>query len=249
MKIQYCSDLHLEFRENKEFLKSNPLQPKGEILLLAGDIVPFAVMDKHADFFDYVADNFETTYWVPGNHEYYHSDISNKSGHLNEKIRNNVFLVNNLSVKYPDIKIVFSTLWTKISPTHQWSIQQSISDFQVIRHQANPFTPFLYNQLYEQSLQFLRTEVNQEKAIIVTHHVPTFMNYPDKYRGSLLNEAFAVDLHDFIETSTLEYWLFGHHHTFVQGFSMGKTKLITNQLGYVKYNEHRLFKCDASIDL
>ncbi len=249
MKIQYCSDLHLEFRENKEFLRSNPLQPKGDILLLAGDIVPFAIMHKHADFFDHIADHFETTYWIPGNHEYYHSNIADRSSQLNEKIRNNVFLVNNLAVKLPEVKLIFSTLWSKISPVNQWAIQQGISDFQVIRHNGNPFTPFHFNQLHEECLQFLQKEVNQENSIIITHHVPTFLNYPDKYKGDSLNEAFAVELHDFIEPSGIEYWLFGHHHQNIPDFSLGTTKMITNQLGYVKYKEDAGFDINKIIEI
>ena len=99
MIIQYCSDLHLEFSQNKKFIAKHPLIPRGDMLLLAGDIVPFTEIEEQADFFNYIADNFKITYWVPGNHEYYHSNILYRSGTIKEAIRSNVFLVNNYAVQ------------------------------------------------------------------------------------------------------------------------------------------------------
>ena len=38
MKIQYASDLHLEFADNYRFVNSIPFKVMGEVLVLAGDI-------------------------------------------------------------------------------------------------------------------------------------------------------------------------------------------------------------------
>jgi hypothetical protein len=84
---------------------------------------------------------------------------------------------------------------------------------------------------------------------IFTHHCPTFLNYPEQYKGDVLNEAFAVELHDLIESSNIACWVYGHHHTNTPEFTIGKTKLITNQLGYVQRNEHQLFEPNKVIEI
>jgi len=252
MKIQYCSDLHLEFPENKALLKTNPLVPVGDVLLLAGDIVPFAVMDKHKDFFDYVADNFRFTYWIPGNHEYYHSDITQRSGTFSENIRSNVVLLNNQSVIHEKTRFVFSTLWSRINPAYQFQIERSMSDFHVIKYNGYRFSVDRFNQLHSDCMAFIKPELEQAydgTTIVVSHHMPTFMNYPPKFKGDILNEAFAVELFGLIETEHPEYWIYGHTHGNTPDFEIDTTKLLTNQLGYVKYNEHAAFRNSVSINL
>ncbi|MFN8438107.1 MAG: metallophosphoesterase [Cytophagales bacterium] len=250
--IQFASDLHIEFPTNKEYLKLHPLQPLGEVLVLAGDIVPFAVMDKYKYFFSFLADNFETTYWLTGNHEYYHFDIAEKSGVLYEAIRSNVFLVNNTSVVHENVKLIFSTLWSKINPANQWQIERNMNDFHLIKHKGYRLSSEQYNQLHEESLAFIQNELKmviEEKIAVFTHHCPTFLNYPEQYKGDVLNEAFAVELHDLIESSNIACWVYGHHHTNTPEFTIGNTKLITNQLGYVQRNEHQLFEPNKVIEM
>ena len=228
MKIQYCSDLHIEFPENKNFLKQFPIEPVGEILLLAGDIVPFAVIDKHKDFFNYVSDHFQTTYWIPGNHEYYYFDAATKCGIWNEKIRSNVFLVNNTAILYNDARFIFSTLWSKINPAKQWYIEKAMNDFQVIKYNGFRLSINRFNELHQECLQFLKQVPplsNNSKTVVITHHVPTFFNYPEQYRNSDLNEAFAVELYDFIERSNMPYWIYGHHHCNIPDFKIGNTQI------------------------
>lgn len=244
MRLQYCSDLHLEFRENKKWLSQNPLQPEAPVLVLAGDIIPFHELNKHQDFFDELSTNFEMTYWIPGNHEYYHGDIAERSGSFTEKIRGNVLLVNNQMVVHDGIKLVFSTLWSKISPAGEWNIERSLNDFQVIRNGDRFFSVEDVNRLHEEGMHFLQAALSKDdglKTVVVTHHAPTFLHYPPKYKMSELNEAFATELCDFIERCGAKAWIYGHTHYNTADFKIGETLMTTNQLGYVKLGEHKEF--------
>jgi len=242
--IQYCSDLHLEMPLNAQFMTKYPLQVSGTILILAGDIVPFALMDQHQDFFDLVSANYEQVYWVPGNHEYYHSDIAQRSGIVHEQIRSNVRLVNNVSVLHGAVELIFSTLWSNINPVYEWQIERAMSDFHLIKYNGCRYSIPVYNELHKQCLEFIQQTLAVSEAkykVVVTHHVPTFMNYPPKYKGDILNQAFVTELHDFIASSDVLAWIYGHHHSNVVDFKIGSTTLRTNQLGYVKHGEHTSF--------
>ena len=67
MKIQYCSDLHLEFEQNRKYIINKPLSVCGDLLILAGDIVPLHDEFFGNSFFSFIADNYKQVFWVPGN--------------------------------------------------------------------------------------------------------------------------------------------------------------------------------------
>lgn len=253
MLIQYCSDLHLEFQENRDYLALNPIAAVGDILVLAGDIVPFNKLEAFNDFFDDLSRRFQQTYWVPGNHEYYYYDLGMRNGTINIKIRDNVSLVNDYSVIHQDVRLVFSTLWTAISPESAASICRRMNDFRIIGFGDWTFSPADANALHQQSLEFIRAclldQASATKNVVVSHHVPTYRHYPQQYAGDVLNEAFATDLDQFIEEHAPSAWIFGHHHCNVADFKIGETRMLTNQLGYVARNEHFSYRADAVIEL
>jgi predicted phosphohydrolase len=237
MKIQYASDLHLEFPENTWFLIDNPIVPKADILLLAGDIVTFVHQEKADWFFDYVSKNFKQTYWVPGNHEYYHSDINRHIGMFNVPIRKNVHLVNNISIKHDDVNFIFSTLWTKIHEVNMFRIERGMSDYHVIRDGDEILHPRKTTLFFEENIAFITSELKRlqdEKTVVVTHHIPTLMNYPEQFKGDALMEGFAVELFDMIEELKPNAWIYGHSHHSKPKFQIEETILLNNALGYVR---------------
>ena len=162
------------------------------------------------------------------------------------------FLVNNTSAILDNVKIVFSTLWSEIGKLNQGIIQQRISDFHVIKYKNKRFLPDHFNELHRESLKFLKSEIEMtfpEKIVVVTHHVPVLLNYPKQYKNDILNEAFVVDLYDLIDKNKIDYWIYGHHHVNVEEFSIGETKMLTNQLGYLRCDENKYFANNKIINI
>ena len=161
MRVQYCSDLHLEFGHNRNFLSTNPLKVCGDILILAGDIIPLHDEYLNDSFFRFASKNYRQVFWVPGNHEYYYNDISDYGTSFRFTIYENIEVLNNVELEYDGVNFVFSTLWSKISEKNEKYIEQNVSDFECITNKGKKFKVADFNRLHTESLEFVKQSLAQ----------------------------------------------------------------------------------------
>ena len=254
MRIQYASDLHLEFRENWRILRQEePMDIRGDILVLAGDI-GYLGDDNYRihPFWDWASDNFSQVIVALGNHEFYkYYDLSTMHDGLVGETRPNVHYYYNKVVRIEDVDIIISTLWANIRLEDASITERSVSDFHRILHGENLLTYTDFNREHQHCLEFIKKSVSESDArykIVVTHHVPSFQLMSPEFIGSRINGAFTVELADYIETSSIDYWIYGHSHRNIDK-TIGATRCVCNQFGYAFHNEHLTFDREKVIEL
>lgn len=241
MKIQYCSDLHLEYPENSLWLESNPLIPKGDILLIGGDTHHLGAGFKDLAFWDIVSEQFEMVFIIPGNHEFYTGYDCSLGLEMDFELalRDNVFVLNNTSRIVGGVEFIFTTLWSKIEKQAK-AVFASMYDFKQIKFHGKRLTINQYNLLFESSWAFLSKQISREsdhKKVVLTHHLPSKLCNVEKFKNSPINEGFCVELTEEIMASDVSHWIYGHSHGNKAPFQIGGTQMLTNQLGYVAYSE------------
>ena len=245
MKIQYASDLHLEVKSNSKYLEKNPLRVSGDILILAGDIHVFNEEDfMENPFWDWASQNYKQVICSFGNHEFYNGyDLSTLKDGFKYKIRDNVYYYYNCVIKIGDIDIIVSTLWSYIHNEYKEDCQFSVNDFKLIKYGNDYLTTDLFNKEHKKCFEFIKKAVKKSKAkekIIVTHHVPSNLLTAKPFLGTSINEAFTVDLTDYLKKCGANYWIYGHSHRNIESI-IGKTNCLCNQLGYVMSAENTTF--------
>lgn len=253
IKIQYASDLHLEFAENSHFLKENPIKPIGDVLVLAGDTGYLGDQNYSVHpFWDWASDNFKQVIVCLGNHEFYkYYDLASLADGTDVAIRPNVHYYYNKVVHVEDVDIIISTLWSHIDAHNAFMTERRVSDFHRIMYHDNMLDWQHFNSEHTRCLQFIKEAVGKSQArkkVVVSHHVPSFSLMSPEFDGSAINGAFTVELSDYIEHSGIDCWIYGHSHRNINKL-IGNTWCVCNQLGYVSHNEHTDFKDDAVIEL
>lgn len=246
MRIQYASDLHLEYADNWRVLRRDaPMNVCGDILVLAGDIgyLGDGNFQTHP-FWNWASENFHQVIVALGNHEFYKCyDLASMQDGIVGEIRPNVHFYYNAVVHLQDIDLIISTLWGNIELEDAYITEHSVADFRRILYGEDILTFSDFNREHRRCIDFIQKSVAQSVAVrkvVVTHHVPSSQLIAPEFQGSRINGAFTAELTDYIKTSGIDYWIYGHSHRNIDK-TIGSTHCVCNQFGYAFYNEHLTF--------
>ena len=255
MKIQIISDLHLDFEENRNWLRDNPIIPLGDVLLIAGDVISDKYTQFATEFYVSVADKFPLIITTMGNHEYYGTYLNYAYPNYEKWEGKNILKLNNAVYIHQGVKFIVSTLWSRVSPENKAIIKNKLNDYHQIKSQNQEKINISVddtNNLHRQSLAFITEELEKPfegKIVIMTHHIPSFESVSLDRRFSKLREAFASNLDDLIKDNPqINLWVHGHAHDFSK-IKLYNTIIARNPLGYIFKEEHNDFRRDFVVEV
>lgn len=253
ISIQIYSDLHLELT------KSIPkITPKSPYLFLAGDITRFS-HPSFGEFLTYCNDNWEKTFYVFGNHDYWNTNSyiqkikRQVKEYLQDRKLTNIYILDNEFVSLNDEIIVLgSTFWTQSPFITGYEARMYINDYNMIRVKREithprpvELEPRDVNQMYfEDSSKIYEVlninELTKDKKVIVMTHFPpqqSGTSHP-KYnlQGKMMKNYFSHPngtIKEFDNHSNILCWISGHTHYSYNFTSPEGVRLISNQMGYI----------------
>ena len=235
MKIITYSDLHLEFGMNFKL----PTNSDADLMILAGDIITFrnlAVLDK------FLMRWKKPVLFVAGNHEYYTKtpmfEENERFKSWLEKMHPNVTFLQDEAITIDGVHFFGGTMWTNFNGGNKAAMHnawQGMNDYRVIYTKPqtilDPMDTIIWHDAYvKKLLEWFERDLTGAR-VVISHHAPV-VNPNTQYADSPLMPAFnSLDMLPIIEKYQPRLWVYGHTHE-CDNQMVGKTQVISNQLGY-----------------
>lgn len=245
------SDWHIEFWGDspskcvrlldRYVLPPSELDPSST-LLMAGDFMPFRYcrMPKTRAILDQIAGRFKQVYMVPGNHEYWHGDISDLPP---------------LEMEYQNIKwspespeIIGRTLWTNFrnaNPLVMNACRVGMKDCDLIKDGNGELTPD--DILYINTQDHIAISMSAA-PVVLTHHAPCERSIDPKFKNSPVNDAYYSDYSALIAVNKPKLWVHGHIHAACD-YMLYDTRIICNPYGYHAYESQTGYNKNLFVEL
>ncbi len=242
MRINYFSDIHLEFGF------AEPPDTDADIIVAAGDIGVYEQGVQWLQALD------KPVIYVAGNHEFYAYPYHETLALLQKKSANTQvhFLENEVFI-FEDVRFIGCSLWADLfiegAETAE-ALAHNLNDFRKIRYEGGIFNPEQFSALHAKSKAWLTSELAKPfkgKTIVVTHHAPTHWSWYDSpYRIKKL--AYCNDLKELFHEYEISIWFHGHTHS-IGDYRLAGARILSNTRGYVGRKEVEGFDMHKVVDI
>ena len=231
MKMHILSDLHLEYSAFE------PPMVDADVIVLAGDIwtgvrgIVWARQtwpDKEVVF-------------VPGNHEFYRSEIGIENEMMEQAARlYGVHVLNRKEIVIGGVRFLGATLWTdfrlfgEAERLNAYAAGlNALRDFRVIDYGSKTLRPQDSAVFNADDVAWLERKLLNEsfdgETVVVTHHLPSRRSVAERYSKQLLSACFASDFDHLMGFSKV--WIHGHTHDSFD-YEINGTRVVCNPRGY-----------------
>jgi Icc-related predicted phosphoesterase len=242
VKIQYFSDLHLEFGALPY------VSTDADVVIAAGDI------GVGLDGIRWLTRIDRPVIYVLGNHEYWGQDYTdfidsvwqNSSG-------TNIHFLENESVIIDGVRFVGCSLWTDYGHANEQIMNaaaKGMNDFRYITDGDKPLEPSRLLQAHRQSVDWLREILSEPfsgQTVVVTHHAPSMKSW---HRSPMdgYQYCYCSNLEPIMRRTEAELWVHGHTHS-GQDYQIHGVRVVCNPRGYFNHEEVKGFQLDKIIEI
>lgn len=225
MRINYFSDIHLEFGDLQK------PENDADLIIAAGDIGVFT------QGVDWLKSLNKKVIYVAGNHEFYSEEYKLTLNTIREQCEgSNISFLENDELIYQGVRFIGCTLWADLfveGDDKAIALGKTLNDFRKITYKEYAFNQKIFSKLYERSRQWLGAKLAEPfdgRTVVITHHAPTEWSWNDS-PSALKKLAYCNDLKELFHEYEITAWFYGHIHS-PGDYRIAGAKILSNPRGY-----------------